>query len=206
MLDPLSAASLAAAILQFVDFGSKIIVSSYETYRSVNGTTEENVDLEYLTQALYKFQDQLSTTSKQPAHGDQELQRLAQECSYIAGDLLVLLDNLKVKEKGLVRTWEAIRQSVRLAWKKDKIARKEKLLDSITGQVNSRLLYMIRYVSFHYAKVCASCAMHCWLVVTDIPKVERVICDHGYYTQTSFFKAPRLGTSCVLCLNNPCAC
>lgn len=144
MLDPLSAASLAAAILQFVDFGSKIIVSSYETYRSVNGTTEENVDLEYLTQALYKFQDQLSTTSKQPAHGDQELQRLAQKCSHIAGDLLVLLDNLKVKEKGLVRTWEALRQSCRLVWKKDEIARKEKLLDSITAQVNSRLLYMIR--------------------------------------------------------------
>lgn len=89
MLDPLSAASLAAAILQFVDFGSKIIVSGYETYRSVNGATEENVDLEYLTHALYQFQDQLSTTPKQPSHGDQELQRLAQKRSYIAGDLQI---------------------------------------------------------------------------------------------------------------------
>lgn len=77
MLDPLSAASLAAAILHFVDFGSKIIVSGYETYRSVNGATEENVDLEYLTHAFYQFQDQLSPTPKQPSHGDQELQRLA---------------------------------------------------------------------------------------------------------------------------------
>jgi len=144
MLDPLTAASLAAAILQFVDFGSKIIVSGYETYRSVNGATEENVDLEYLTQALYKFQDQFSTTPKQPSHGDQELQRLAQKCTYVAGDLLVLLDSLKVKEKGLVRTWEALRQSCRLVWKKEEIAKKEKLLDSIAGQVNSRLLYMIR--------------------------------------------------------------
>jgi hypothetical protein len=144
MLDPLSAASLAAAILQFVDFGSKIIVSGYETYRSTQGATEENVDLEYLTQKLYKFQDQLSTSSSKLVHSDQELQKLAQKCSYIAGDLLVLLDSLKVKEKGLVRTWEALRQSCRLVWKKDEIAKKEKLLDSITGQVNSRLLYMIR--------------------------------------------------------------
>lgn len=131
---------------QFVDFGSKILVSGYETYRSTHGATEENIDLEYLTQKLYKFQDQLSTPPNQLAHSDQELQKLAQKCSYIAGDLLVLLDSLKVKEKGLVRTWEAIRQSVRLAWKKDNIAHKEKLLDSITGQVNSRLLYMIRQV------------------------------------------------------------
>ena len=144
MLDPISAVSLAAAILQFVDFGSKIIVSGYETYRSTHGATEENIDLEYLTQMLYKFQDQLSTSPNQLAPSDQELQKLAQKCSYIAGDLLVLLDSLKVKEKGLVRTWEAIRQSVRIAWKKDDIAHKEKLLDSITGQVNSRLLYMIR--------------------------------------------------------------
>ena len=144
MLDPLSAASLAAAILQFVDFGSKIIVSGYETYRSTLGATEESVDLEYLTQKLYKFQDQLSTSSSKLVHSDQELQKLAQKCSCIAGDLLVLLDSLKVKEKGLVRTWEALRQSCRLVWKKDEIAKKEKLLDSITGQVNSRLLYMIR--------------------------------------------------------------
>lgn len=144
MLDPLSAASLAAAILQFVDFGSKIIVSGYETYRSTQGATKENVDLEHLTQKLYKFQDQLSTSSSKLVHSDQELQKLAQKCSYIAGDLLVLLDSLKVKEKGLVRTWEALRQSCRLVWKKDEIAKKEKLLDSIIGQVNSRLLYMIR--------------------------------------------------------------
>lgn len=144
MLDPLSAASLAAAILQFVDFGSKIIVSGYETYRSAQGATEDNIDLESLTQKLYKFQDQLSTPSQQLVHSDQELHKLAQKCTYIAGDLLVLLDSLKVKEKGLIRTWEALRQSCRLVWKKDEIAKKEKLLGSISGQVNSRLLYMIR--------------------------------------------------------------
>jgi hypothetical protein len=144
MLDPLSAASLAAAILQFVDFGSKILLSGYETYRSAQGATKENIDLESLTQKLYKFQDQLSITPKQLTHKDQELQDLAQKCSYIAGDLLLLLDSLKVKEKGLIRTWEALRQSCRLVWKKEEIAKKEKLLNSISGQVNSRLLYMIR--------------------------------------------------------------
>lgn len=82
MLDPLSAVSLVAAILQFVDFGSKIIVSGYETHRSTHGATEETVGLEDLTQRLHKPQDQLSTPLNQLAHIDQELQKLAQKCSY----------------------------------------------------------------------------------------------------------------------------
>lgn len=143
MLDPLSAVSLAAAILQFVDFGSKIIVSGYEIYRSVDGTTEENTDIEYLTQRIHEFQDQFTPSSNPLTRNPQELQDLAQDCSHIAGDLLVLLDKLKVKEKGLFRTWHALQQSCRLAWKKGEIARKEKLLNNISNQVNSWLLYMI---------------------------------------------------------------
>ena len=144
MLEPLSAIALASSIIQFVDFGSKILASGYETYHSTHGATEDNVDLESLTQSLYKFQDQLSTHPKQLTHNDRELQKLAQNCSYLAGDLLLLLDSFKVKEHGLIRTWDALRQSCRLVWKKDEIAKKEKMLNSIAGQVNSRLLYMIQ--------------------------------------------------------------
>ena len=82
MLDPLTAVSLVAAILQFVDFGSQIIVSGYEIHCSTHGATEENAGPEYLTQRPYKFQDQLSTSPNQLAHIDQELQKRAQKCSY----------------------------------------------------------------------------------------------------------------------------
>jgi hypothetical protein len=144
MLEALSAIALASSIIQFVEFGSKILASGYETYHSVHGTTDENVSLEYLTQSLYKFQDQLSTPSKPHEHSDHELQNLAKQCSYLAGDLLLLFDSLKVKETGLVRTWEALRQSCRQAWKKDDIAKKWEQLNSINGLVTSRMVYMIR--------------------------------------------------------------
>ena len=102
MLEPLSAIALASSIIQFVDFGSKILASGCETYHSTHGATEDNVDLESLTQSLYKFQDQLSTHPKQLTHNDRELQKLAQNCSYLAGDLLLLLGSFKVKEHGLI--------------------------------------------------------------------------------------------------------
>jgi len=144
MLDPLSAVSLAAAILQFVDFGSKFIVSGYEIYRSADGATEENLDIEHLTLMIHEFQERFSPSPNPLTRSGQELQKLAQECSNVAEDLLALLDKLKVKDKGTFRTWDAIRQSCRLAWKKGEIAKKEKLLNNISTQVNSRLLYMIR--------------------------------------------------------------
>lgn len=60
-MEPLSALSLAAAIVQFVDFSSKILVTGYESYHSTHGTTQEQFDLEELTQNLFKFQDLLAT-------------------------------------------------------------------------------------------------------------------------------------------------
>jgi hypothetical protein len=143
-MDPLSAIGLASAIIQFVDFGSKILVTGYETYHSVHGTINDNIELESLTRSLYKFQEQLTISPKQLGHSDPELQKLAQESSNIAGDLLQLLESFKVKEQGLIRTWGVLRESCRAAWKKDEIAKKEKLLNSISSQVNSRLIYMIR--------------------------------------------------------------
>lgn len=144
MLEPLSALSLAAAIIQFVDFSSKILVTGYETYRSANGTTQEQVDLQQLTHSLYKFQDQLGTPSKQQTPDRKILEELARTCSSFAGDLLLLLDSLKVKEQGLLRTWDSFRKACRSVRKKGEIKRLEGLLDSISRQINSRLLYMIR--------------------------------------------------------------
>lgn len=144
MLEPLSALSPAAAIIQFVDFSSKILVTGYGTYRSVDGTTQEQVELQQLTHSLYKFQDQLGTPSKQSIPDQRILEELARKCSLLAGDLLRLLDALKVKEQGLLRTWDSFRKACRSVRKKGEIKRLEGLLDSISRQINSRLLYMIR--------------------------------------------------------------
>ena len=149
MLDPISALSLSAAILQFVDFGSKIIVTTYKTYRSVNGTTQENVDLAELTTTLHDFQTRLAAP-RAPSRGndiDQKaLEELAAKCRDIAADLLKLLNGLKVKvtDKGLRRTLNSLRQGYRSSLKKGQVARYEKLLGDITVRVNSHLLAMTR--------------------------------------------------------------
>ena len=148
-MDPISALSLSAAILQFVDFGSKIIVTTYKTYRSIDGTTQENVELAELTTTLKDFQTRLAAprTPSTWHNADQKaLEELAAKCRDIAADLLKLLDDLKVKvkEKGLRRTWESLRQGYRSVWNKGKVEEYEKLLRDVVAQVNAHLLSLIR--------------------------------------------------------------
>ena len=147
-MDPISALSLSAAILQFVDFGSKIVVATYKIYRSADGTTNENVELAELTTALHEFQTRLATPRSYSANQDADqkaLEELAARCRDIATELLHLLEDLKVKVKdeGFRHTWESLRQGCRTEWKKGKIARYEKLLRDIAVQLNSRLLSLI---------------------------------------------------------------
>jgi hypothetical protein len=48
VLDALSVVSLAATIIQFVDFGSKIVSKGYHLYESTDGVLPEYARLGYL--------------------------------------------------------------------------------------------------------------------------------------------------------------
>ena len=99
-MDPISALSLAAAIVQFAQFGSKIIVTTYKVYQSTNGATQENLELAELTTTLHDFQTRLAAP-RAPSRGndiDQKaLKELAAKCRDIAADLLKLLNGFKVE-------------------------------------------------------------------------------------------------------------
>jgi hypothetical protein len=148
-MDPISALGLSAAIFQFVDFGSKIIATTYRAHHNIDGTTQENLDLAELTATLQDFQTRLATPrtlSRRHGADQKALEDLAAKCRDSAAELLQLLDDLKVKIKGngLRHTWESLRQGCRTVWKKEKIAKFEKHLRDITVQVNGHLLSITR--------------------------------------------------------------
>lgn len=151
MLDPLTALGLATAITQFVDFTSKILRTGYEISRNVaDGTTADHVDLEELTASLFAFQRRLfasTTSTAQKSTEQQELEKLSTKCQDLAAELLHLLKDLRAKGSGLLRTWDNFRQAYRSVWKEKKIAKLEKMLDHISRQIDSRLIYMIWYAN-----------------------------------------------------------
>jgi hypothetical protein len=57
MLDPLTALSLAASIVQLVDFSNKVLSDSYEVYKA--GSTSEHEDIKSITTDLSALVDRI---------------------------------------------------------------------------------------------------------------------------------------------------
>ena len=101
MLDPLTAIGLASAIVQFVDFGSKLIKGGSEIYKSVDGALAENSELEDITTKIHQLNGNIlspvSMNSGQlPTLDEEALTELAESCRTIAGELLFVLRDPKV--------------------------------------------------------------------------------------------------------------
>ena len=146
MLEPLAALSLATAIVQFVDFASKILIGSRELYRSTEGTTSDNSWTLAQTSNLRALTAKLQASGQSTRlSGDEVLLiRLATECEVMSRELLSILDDLKVKAGTRHRGWESMRQAVRSALKSGEIEEKWQRLEEMHKQINTCLLGMIR--------------------------------------------------------------
>lgn len=101
-MDPLSALSAAAAVIQFIDFGSRLILQTHQAYKSVTGQTERAAALSQIARDLTEFsdsvQDKAGVLSKPVQVGSNEtFLRLCRECKDISSELLAVLNGLQAK-------------------------------------------------------------------------------------------------------------
>jgi hypothetical protein len=144
----LAALGLAGNIIQFVDFGIKLLGNGRELYRSATGNTAEDLeietvtgDLKILSQHLYKpLQSNRIVSADEAA-----LQNLAVECEKLATKLLSELDKLKVKDEGS-RKWKSFKKALARVMKENEIQELEDRLARFQKQINQRLLHMMRSV------------------------------------------------------------
>ncbi|MCJ1396255.1 hypothetical protein MMC18_009144 [Xylographa bjoerkii] len=146
MLDPFTALSLASTVVQFVDFGSKLIKEGSELYHSAGGALSVNAELEKITLDLKEVTKKLETASPgtkstENTKESKALRSLAKSCSEAADELLEVLEDLKVK--GTNRQWQSLRQALRTSHKKDKIREIEKKLDKLQKMLNTQLIAMM---------------------------------------------------------------
>ena len=153
MLDPLTAVSLASCVVQFTDFGIKLVTSGIKLYYSVDGLDTERSDLEYRTTNLRRLADQVVVPrgqfddSSSMTDDERELVDLATRCQSIATELLMILDGLRVKKPvGASRKWESFQKVVaaQTPWNKDKVASLEKNLRSARQGMFERITLMMR--------------------------------------------------------------
>ena len=142
--DPFSALALANSIVQFVDFSSKLLSESKEIYRSVNGTTAKNCDLEIIVQDLAAASLPLADRSPEDRSLDETLARLAKACNNVAGDLLSELTKLKAPESH--RKWKSAYQALTSVWKHRKIRDYKDRLNDPSAQSTSYLVTTLRFI------------------------------------------------------------
>jgi hypothetical protein len=116
-MDPITALGIAGSIVQFVDFGIKVVSKGNKIYHSGDGTTAENHDLETVVTDLILIQTRLrQSLIPLDAAGllnedDQALVHLSATSNEVASALLERLK--KVKAQGRFRRWKSFRQALK---------------------------------------------------------------------------------------------
>jgi hypothetical protein len=145
MLDPLTAISLASAVVQFVDFSVKLVSAGHELYEK--GSLANNNEVEQITQDIAHLAEELGAhrppSANPPSQDEIALQQLAGSCKELAEEMMTVLETLKVQKpkSGL----EIVRKALRSMRKKGKIQNIEKRLGKIREELNLRLTAILRW-------------------------------------------------------------
>ena len=146
-MEPLSALSLVAAVIQFVDFGGNLISQSHQIYKSGSGATSENAVLEEVYENLSRLADKMKVSSGLTTHKsskeEEALGKLATSCKDIADDLMLTIAELKVKGD-THRKWKSFQSALKTVGKKSYIDVLHRRLDKFSLQLTVQLAAIIR--------------------------------------------------------------
>jgi hypothetical protein len=159
-MDPLTALSVAGTIVQFVDFGTKILRSSYSIYKSTSGALPVNDELEILTQDFAV----LAIKLRRPLFADQvpmnelltgqdlALQDLVDNCVRVADKLLTRLNGLKIQ--GRHQVWRSLQQAIKSAWTQNEVKELTDTLFDYRTSIQTHIQKSIRYVAIGWLGRC----------------------------------------------------
>ncbi|KAL8838532.1 MAG: hypothetical protein Q9170_002112 [Blastenia crenularia] len=137
-MDPVTAFSLAAGVLQVIDVGFKAVKTCREFYK--DGSLAEFRGVEEVTEALVKGSDRLNADISQsatPQSAGDDILELSNKCSKLARDLLEELGKLRPEREG-VR--EALTKGFRALRRKALLKEKQELLEKYRRILDTRIL------------------------------------------------------------------
>ena len=146
-MDPLSALTVASSVIEFVDFGFKLMSGSHELYNSTDGSSSINSELEFITKDLTEICSRLSQNGscihdRMATKPELALLQMSQSCEKLAQEFLSVLQSLKVGTRHKKRS--SIWQALRSVLKKKQIATYEERLRNYRSQIALQLTNIIR--------------------------------------------------------------
>jgi hypothetical protein len=145
-MEPLSALAAACAVIQFVEFGSKLVGTGLEVYKSTSGAPEEVVEIEALAAHAEQLSQKLSSSGKTQilgtgAQDEAKLRELASRSEKLATEIVTILSTVRGQPH---KTWSAVRTAVQLKWNEGRIKNLQARLDSVKSEIGLQLLCMMR--------------------------------------------------------------
>jgi CHASE3 domain sensor protein len=146
-MDPMSALGLAANIVQFVDFGSKLLERANEIRKSASGQLEEHTELETITKSLARASHEFELSvarnkNRQLTFNDESIQAICRDSQVVADKLLDALNKLKSQEKG--RKWVSAVHALKSMWGQEEIDSLKGRLDGFRQQLIVAILVALR--------------------------------------------------------------
>lgn len=136
VLDPFSALSIATGVVQFLDFGRKLVTESYDLYRAADGGSAKQRLLKPVAERLRSEAHRLEQSARvgswqYQTEDEGALQQLAASCQETTQEFMTMMEDLQV-DRG-ASGWDKGAQTLRQALRG---MRKEKHLDKFEQQLN----------------------------------------------------------------------
>ncbi|KAK3984481.1 hypothetical protein QBC44DRAFT_388299 [Cladorrhinum sp. PSN332] len=148
-MEALSALGVAAAVVQFVDFGSRLLHGMVEIHRSGSDQLTEHAQLAQLSSDLLRLTSDVEVKVKvlgRPARNDSEqiFFRLCEECSAIGRDLGASLSQAQKKSKrGKSSMGKNFMIVLRALWDKDDVKQMTRRLSDIRQEIMTAVLLLL---------------------------------------------------------------
>lgn len=131
-MDPVTGISTAAAVLDLVTFGYKIIACAAELHSSAVGALEGNVDRDVVVRDIQFILGSLKKPDDKD--GGQQLEELRKRSIKVATELSVSLNKIQIGPGASKR--EALIAAIRTLWKKKDIAELDGRLRGLSQELN----------------------------------------------------------------------
>ena len=145
MAEALVALGVAANVVQFIDFGGRILSEGYRLQKCKGVSPSKNEELESIALDLQKLHDELqcpeNKTYQAPTPNDIQLQRLAEQCRDVCLELLAALEKMKTVESG---KWRSFRVALKTVWGESRIKSLQVRLDEARQELIVRILMSFR--------------------------------------------------------------
>jgi len=142
VIEALAAVGLAGNIVQFIDFGCRLLTEARQIQTSSSGVSAKNLEIETVAVKLRYLADGLSSSNPLPCIGiNYQLKQLADDAILIIDELLEAIEHVRLKGGGNLRSFAHALQN---SGKNKRIEKLDAKLSRMQGQLNTHLLALMR--------------------------------------------------------------